>query len=108
MIHTQLLLHMMDYYKNDPKRIQHFLKVHSFAKLIGTLENLDTETQTLLEVTAIVHDIGIKKAEALYGNCSGKLQEELGPDIAKKLLITLDYSDEFITNVLFLIAHHHT
>ena len=36
------------------------------------------------------------------------MQEELGPDIAKKLLITLDYSDEFITNVMFLIAHHHT
>ena len=41
----------MTYYSGDAKRIQHFTKVHSFAKLIGEMEQLDQETLTLIEVT---------------------------------------------------------
>ena len=26
---------MIEYYEGDPKRIQHFIKVHSFAAMIG-------------------------------------------------------------------------
>ena len=32
---NQLFCEMIQYYRNDPKRIQHFTKVHSYAKLIG-------------------------------------------------------------------------
>ncbi|MCH5210162.1 MAG: hypothetical protein J1F01_04280 [Oscillospiraceae bacterium] len=31
---------MMEYYAGDAKRIQHFIKVHSLAHLIGVKENL--------------------------------------------------------------------
>ena len=31
----QLLLKMMEYDSQDAKRIQHFIKVHEFARLIG-------------------------------------------------------------------------
>ena len=31
----KLFLEMIAYYSGDPKRIQHFTKVHSYAKLIG-------------------------------------------------------------------------
>ena len=51
---------MIDYYKGDPKRIQHFLKVHAYAKLIGEQEGLDKKTLDILEVAALTHDIGIK------------------------------------------------
>ena len=34
---------MIDYYQGQPKRIQHFLKVHAYAKLIGEQEGLDKE-----------------------------------------------------------------
>ena len=30
-----LFMDMIAYYDGDPKRIQHFLKVHAYAKLIG-------------------------------------------------------------------------
>ena len=36
---NKTILAMMDYYRGDAKRISHFLKVHSYAKLIGELEN---------------------------------------------------------------------
>lgn len=54
---------MVEYYKGDAKRIQHFTKVHSFAKFIGLGENLDEHTQFILESAALTHDIGIKISE---------------------------------------------
>ncbi|HBC26771.1 MAG TPA: phosphohydrolase, partial [Ruminococcaceae bacterium] len=51
---------MIDYYAGDPKRIQHFIKVYHFAKMIGEMERVDARTQEILEVSALVHDIGIK------------------------------------------------
>lgn len=99
---------MMTYYSGDAKRIQHFTKVHSFAKLIGEMEQLDQETLTLIEVTALVHDIGIKEAEAQFGSSNGKLQEQLGPDLAKKILKELGYYEEKIERVCYVVGHHHT
>ena len=43
---NDILQEMISYYNGDPKRIQHFIKVHSFAKLIGELEGLDSDTQS--------------------------------------------------------------
>lgn len=98
----------MQYYKGDANRIQHFIKVHSFAKLIGELENLSSDEQYILEIAAYVHDIGIKKSEELYGDCSGKHQEELGPELAKNLLIDLGCEGIVIKRVCYLVGHHHT
>ena len=63
----ELLYEMIRYDDRDVKRIQHFLKVHEFARLIGLEEKLDPYTQEILEAAAIVHDIGIHKAEEKYG-----------------------------------------
>lgn len=105
---NKLLLKMTSYFSGDPKRIQHFMKVYQYAKLIGECTGLDTSTQTLLETAAIVHDIGIKPAEAKFGSANGKLQEQEGPAAARELLASLDYEPVFIDRVCYLIAHHHT
>ena len=68
----ELLYEMIRYDDRDVKRIQHFLKVHEFARLIGLEEKLDPYTQEILEAAAIVHDIGIHKAEEKYGRNTGK------------------------------------
>lgn len=72
------------------------------------MENLDDKTQEILEIAAVVHDIGIHVCEEKYGHCSGDLQEKEGPVIAQKMLSELGFSDELIERVSFLIAHHHT
>ena len=54
---------MIEYFGSDKKRIHHFLKVYSFSKTIGESENLSTAEQELLEIAAIVHDIGIRSAK---------------------------------------------
>jgi HD superfamily phosphodiesterase len=92
----------------DSKRIQHFCKVHSYAKLIAEMENIDKETQFILEAAALTHDIGIHLCEEKYGSCSGKLQEKEGPALAGKLLNSLGFDEAVSERVQYLIAHHHT
>ncbi len=99
---------MIELYSGDAKRIQHFSKVHSYAKLIGETEHIDTKCLFVLEVTALTHDIGIHICEEKYGNCNGKLQEKEGPSIAEKLLRELGFENDVSERVQYLIAHHHT
>lgn len=105
---SRLTMEMIQYYEGDPRRIQHFLKVHSLSRLIGREENLDQETQFILETAALVHDIGIKRAEEKYGQCGGKLQEKEGPREAAKMLKRLGYDEETVERVCYLVGHHHT
>lgn len=104
----QLAWKMTEYYAGDPKRIQHFIKVHSFAKMIGLGEGLTEHQLYVLECAALTHDIGIKPAEAQYGECGGKLQERLGPPEAEKMLTELGFDREDIDRICFMIGHHHT
>lgn len=104
----ELTHRMIEYYKGDPERIQHFIKVHRFASLIGNGESLDDEMMFLIEAAAIVHDIGIKPAEEKYGCCDGNLQEQEGPAPAREMLTELGFEPENIERICYLIAHHHT
>ncbi|MDP4176660.1 MAG: HD domain-containing protein [Bacteroidota bacterium] len=107
-IQAQLIQSMIQYYSGDPMRIHHFLKVYGFAKTIGELEGLDDETQFILEIASIIHDIGIKVSEEKYGSSNGKYQEKEGPAIAKPILQSLGFSTPVIERVCYLIGHHHS
>lgn len=104
----KLTMEMIEYYTGDPKRIQHFLKVHELAALIAANEGLDEKTRVTTEAAAIVHDVGIKIAEKLYGSCTGKLQEQMGPPMAKRMLADAGYPEDIIERVCYLVGHHHT
>lgn len=60
---NRLHLEMIRLYAGDPKRIQHFCKVHSYSKLIAELEQVDEATRFILEAAALTHDIGIHFCE---------------------------------------------
>ena len=102
---NKLHLAMIKLYRGDAKRIQHFCKVHSYAKLIAENEDMDKKD---LFILALTHDIGIHVCEEKYGNCNGKLQEKEGPAIAEKLLQELGFTEDVSERVQYLIAHHHT
>ena len=102
-----LMVAMMVYDQGDTKRIQHFVKVYEFARMIGIMENLDEKTQFILESAAIVHDIGIHISEQKYGSSSGKYQEIEGPAEAEKLLAELGYPTDVTERVCYLVGHHH-
>lgn len=104
----QLTAAMIRYDSGDPQRIHHFLKVRAFARQIGVEEGLDTAALFTLETAALVHDIGIRKAEELYGSSAGHYQEELGPDLADEILSGLGWPRDVIDRVCYLVGHHHT
>lgn len=91
---NQLFCEMIQYYRNDPKRIQHFTKVHSYAKLIGELSGMRGEELLTLEAAAYVHDIGIKVAEEKYGSSNGRLQEQEGPAVAEDMLGRMHFDEK--------------
>jgi len=99
---------MIEYYSGDIKRINHFIKVYGFAKAIGEMENLEQRVQEILEVAAVVHDIGIKISEEKYQSSAGNYQQIEGPAIAENMLSNLGYDKSLIERVCYLIAHHHT
>lgn len=104
----KIITAMVEYYKGDPKRVNHFMKVYAFAKAIGEEEKIESSIQNILEIGAVVHDIGIKLSEEKYNSSAGKYQEIEGPNEAEKLLSSLCVDKSVIDRVKFLIGHHHT
>lgn len=109
MIYEELIIKMTEFNAGDPKRIQHFIKVFEFAHVIGVKEGLSSCELRILDMAAIMHDIGIRPSEEKYGHCDGKLQEQEGPVYAKELLAGFsEVTEEETDRICYLIAHHHT
>jgi len=105
---NRLYEEMVSYEAGCPKRIQHFVKVHSFARHIGLMEGLDEHMQLITEAAALVHDIGIKPALEKYGSDAGPLQEKEGIEPAREMLLKVGFAREDADRVAFLVGHHHT
>ncbi len=105
---NQLYLKMMEFDRGQPDLIQHFTKVHAYAKLIAELEGIDPRAREVLEAAALVHDIGIPICNQKYGSHPGPMQEQEGPPLARKMLSELDFREEEISRVCTLVGEHHT
>ncbi|HIW47838.1 MAG TPA: HD domain-containing protein [Firmicutes bacterium] len=105
---THLTERMLLHTAGDPKRAQHFLKVHAFAHLIGQKEGLCAEDQFILETAALVHDIGIYAAQERHGSTAGIYQEMEGPALAETMLYDLGFPEKVIPRVAELVGRHHT
>lgn len=96
---------MEGYFGSDAKRIKHAKRTAEYAEMILTAE-ADADPNVVL-AAAILHDIGIKNAEAKHGSADASYQEEEGPPVARDILKKLDYSEDFIRDVCDIVAHHH-
>lgn len=108
MIVSEITTKMIEYSQGNLHDINHFMKVYAYAKVIGECEKLDKNTQTVLEVSAIVHDIACPLCREKYGNTNGDFQEKEGEILAAEFLKDTGYSEAFINRVIFLVGHHHT
>ena len=88
--------------------IGHFLKVWAYARTIGELEQLDAETQFILEAAAITHDIACPLCREKYGSTAGKYQETEGVPLVGEFLADTGMTEEQIERVKYLVGHHHT
>ena len=108
MIVTRILEKMIAASGGNVHDIDHLLRVWSYAKLIGEAEGLDDQTQTLLEIAAITHDIACPYCREVYGAATGKDQEREGARLAAEFLQGFGLTAAQIDRVCFLIAHHHS
>ena len=104
----KIIYEMIKINGRDTKRINHALKVLGIAKCIAEEEGLAPKELQTLETAAVLHDIGICYCEQTFGRCTGKMQEQYGPEIAKGILDRYDVEEALKKRVLFLIANHHT
>lgn len=105
---SEIVTKMIEYYNGNLHDINHFIKVYAYAKTIGECERIDSNTQEVLEVAAIIHDIACPLCREKYGNTNGQYQEKEGEILTKEFLKDFGYSDEFVERVVFLVGHHHT
>lgn len=99
---------MIKYFDGDIRRINHALKVYSFSKTIGELENLSNDEMLVLEAAALLHDIGIKVSEEKYKSSAGHFQELEGPQVARELLEDVSLPVDIVNRIAYLIGNHHT
>lgn len=112
-MHPQLIAlykKMINFFSGDPRRCQHWIKVHSLAQQIAINEGMEEHQLFVLEATAMLHDCGIKPGEEKYGadHAHGHVQEVEGPPVAKAMLEDLKFVAADIERICYLIAHHHT
>ena len=91
---------MINYSDHNLHDIAHLTKVWAYAKTIGELEQVDENTQFILEVAAIVHDIACPLCREKYGNTAGTYQEKEGMPLTYEFLEDLDDNGYATSNEL--------
>lgn len=104
----RLMERMIAFSEGNIHDIDHFVRVWNYARTIGALEGLDADTQYVLEVAAIVHDIACPLCREKYGNTNGKRQEEEGAPMAAAFLEDSGMTAAQVERVSYLVGHHHT
>lgn len=99
---------MINYFRGDIKRINHALKVYGFAGCIAGGENLSDKEIKVINLAAVLHDIGIVNAQTKHNSTSGHYQEMEGPDVARQLLSDISIDVDILERVCFIIGHHHS
>jgi HD superfamily phosphodiesterase len=104
----QILTRYIAYYEKDVYRINHMLKVYSFARNIAIQEGIEGDLLNIIEASSILHDIGIKESIKKYNSAAGNYQEMEGPPIARQWLQEFKLDNNFINRICYLIGHHHS
>lgn len=108
MLVSTVIEKMIDFSEGNIHDIDHFLKVWSLAKTIGEEEKLDSETQEILELSAVVHDIACPLCREKYGNTNGKHQEEESAPLVEAFFGEFPVRVQNVERIKFLVGHHHT
>ena len=105
-LRARLTRAMLQHFGNDDRRIEHALRVlHHTDTLLGKYPGSDAE---IAIAAALLHDVGIKEAEARHGYNDGKTQEEYGPPVAGAILEQLGFPPAKIEIVKNIIGNHHS
>lgn len=98
---------MKTIFGDDLRRIKHALEVLKHSLSICDGESPDGSVRSVVELAAVLHDIGIKQAELLYNSTAPVYQHREGPPIAKKVLEKVGVDNKTTARILFIIGNHH-
>jgi hypothetical protein len=104
----EIMKKMIDQTGGNHHDINHLMKVHSFARIIGLMEGLDEETQYVLEASAIVHDIACPLCREKYGSTAGNLQEAESEPLLRAFFRDTNLPEKQLERIIFIVTHHHT
>lgn len=104
-LRAKLAKSLIAHFGEDDRRIDHALRVTSWAEKILAAEPGDEE---IVLAVGMLHDVGITQAETLHDKSTGKLQEKYGPDIARSILEQTGLAPEKIDETCEIIGKHHT
>ena len=105
---SQIMEKMIAFSEGNLHDIDHFVRVWTYARTIGELEGLDGQTQYVLEIAAITHDIACPLCREKYGDTNGKHQEAEGVPLVEAFLSGTGLRAAQIERVKYLVGHHHT
>ena len=105
---SDIMIKMIAFSEGNAHDINHFIKVHAYAKTIGEGESLDPGTLFILESASIVHDIACPLCRKKYGNTNGKMQEKEGIPLTWEFFNGSGLAEQQIERIAYLVGHHHT
>ena len=101
----KLIKALISHFGDDDRRIEHALDVTKWVERISEVEGGDGE---VLLAVGLLHDVGIKEAEAIHGHNTGKMQEQYGPPIVRRILQEMGFPEEKISETCAVVGAHHT
>lgn len=99
---------MIRYFGADVRRINHALKVFALAGCIARREKLSENEIRIVDLAALLHDIGIKEAEIKHNSTAGKYQEMEGPAVARNILSAEKLDSPALDRICYIIGNHHS
>ena len=102
---NNVIAKMIAYSDGNKHDIAHFLKVYTYARMIGEMENLTERKQETLEIAAVIHDIACPVCRVKYGNTNGSNQEKESPELVEKFLKDVEIDDEMKERINYLVSH---
>ncbi|MHB9036152.1 MAG: HD domain-containing protein [Armatimonadota bacterium] len=101
----KLIKALIDHFGDDDRRIDHALTVTYWAERILECEGGDRD---VVLAVGLLHDVGIKPAEAEHGYNTGKMQEQYGPPIVRAILERIGLPEDKIDEACAIVGAHHT
>lgn len=102
---TKLIKALINHFGDDDRRIDHALTVTMWAERILEAEGGDADVVLAI---GLLHDVGIKEAEAIHGYNTGSMQEQYGPPVARAIMEAVGMPEDIIAEACEIIGAHHT
>jgi predicted metal-dependent HD superfamily phosphohydrolase len=95
-------------FSSVPYGIYHTLKVLENARQIIKAEKTNWQSAVIVELSAVLHDIGAIEAQRKHGSMDGCFQERESPAVASVIMEKHEYEQEIIDRVCFIVGNHRT